>query len=70
MQTNPIKNKRINLKEASKVIIEDTRKFGLKGLLRGQGIGVVKGVVALTVFQESRILYQNSFKNYNIKHGI
>lgn len=67
MQTSSINKKKINFINATQIIINDTKKFGLKGLFRGQGIGIAKAIFSLTVFHESRIFFQNNFKNNNIK---
>ena len=67
MQTNSINNKNISFLKASKIIINDTKKFGINGLFRGQGIGIAKAIFSLTVFHESRIFIQNQFKKNNLK---
>lgn len=42
MQTNSIKGKSIGPVEAVKELGADMSKFGLKGIFRGQGIGIAK----------------------------
>ena len=52
MQTNSIKKKSIGLGEAIKEVVFDTKKFGLQGMFRGQGIGMIKAIVSLTMFHQ------------------
>lgn len=66
MQTSSLNNK-INLKTAIKEIITDTKQFGLRGIFRGQGIGIVKGIISLTTFHQGRIWLENYFKSKNIQ---
>ena len=42
-------------------------KFGLAGIFRGQGIGIAKAIVSLTLFHEGRIFITNQFKQHNLK---
>ena len=65
MHTNNIKNKPVKFSEAVKDLIQDKRVFGLRGILRGQGIGIVKGIFSLTMFHEGRLFLENFFINYN-----
>ena len=37
------------------------------GIFRGQGIGIAKAIVSLTLFHEGRIYLTNQFKAYNLK---
>ena len=37
------------------------------GVFRGQGIGIAKAIVSLTLFHEGRIYLTNQFKAYNLK---
>jgi len=69
MQTSSIKGKQIGLIEATKEIINDSKQFGLKGIFRGQGIGVAKAIVSLTTFHEGRIFLTEYFKNRNERLG-
>jgi len=69
MQTNSIQGKSISVVEAVKEVVKDSTKFGLRGVFRGQGIGIAKAVISLTLFHEGRIFLQNTFKNYNIRNG-
>eukprot|EP00540_Astrosyne_radiata_P021102 CAMPEP_0116835760 /NCGR_PEP_ID=MMETSP0418-20121206/7721_1 /TAXON_ID=1158023 /ORGANISM="Astrosyne radiata, Strain 13vi08-1A" /LENGTH=320 /DNA_ID=CAMNT_0004465457 /DNA_START=191 /DNA_END=1153 /DNA_ORIENTATION=+ len=69
MQTSSIQGKSITVMEALKEIAADTAKFGLRGIFRGQGVGIVKAIISLSLFHEGRMFLQDAFKNYNIKHG-
>lgn len=69
MQTNSIKGKSISIFEAVKEMGRDMSQFGLRGVFRGQGIGIFKAVISLTLFHEGRLILQESFKGYNKKNG-
>ncbi|EGB12702.1 hypothetical protein AURANDRAFT_60700 [Aureococcus anophagefferens] len=65
MQTNSIKGKAISPIEAVKEMTADMAKFGLKGIFRGQGIGIAKAIVSLTLFHEGRMYIAAKFKASN-----
>ena len=67
MQTSSINKKSIPLSSAIKEVIEDSRKFGLRGIFRGQGIGIAKAIVSLSMFHQGRLWLVDCFKYYN-KH--
>lgn len=69
MQTNSINSKRISVTEAIKEVVADTAKFGLKGMFRGQGIGIVKAIISLTTFHEGRLWCMDWFKHRNEAAG-
>lgn len=69
MQTNSIQGKSISLIEALKEMARDSAQFGMRGVFRGQGIGIAKAIISLTLFHEGRMFLQDQFKSYNIKHG-
>jgi hypothetical protein len=69
MQTSSINNKSISIGEAIKEVIRDSKEFGLRGIFRGQGIGIAKAIISLTMFHEGRIFLTNFFKERNIKNG-
>jgi hypothetical protein len=69
MQTSSIQGKSYTVVEAVKEVITDSAKFGLRGIFRGQGIGVAKAVISLTLFHEGRHFIQDSFKDHNIRNG-
>jgi len=70
MQTSSIQGKRITLGEAVKEVIHDSKKFGLRGIFRGQGIGIAKAIVSLTMFHQGRIFLTETFKARNERNGI
>merc|ERR1719331_1324012 len=55
MQTNSIKGKSIGIFQALGEIGADMAKFGLSGIFRGQGIGIFKAIISLTLFHEGRL---------------
>jgi len=65
MQTSSIKGKSIGLMEACKEIATDSKTYGLRGIFRGQGIGIVKAIISLTMFHQGRIYCTEGFKTYN-----
>jgi hypothetical protein len=69
MQTASIKGKQITLIEAIKEVVDDSKKFGMRGFFRGQGIGIAKAVISLTMFHEGRIFMTNYYKNKNYENG-
>jgi hypothetical protein len=69
LQTNKIDGKSIGVVEACKEMIHDSKQFGLRGVFRGQGIGIAKAVLSLTMFHQGRIWLTDAFKQYNINNG-
>jgi len=69
MQTNSIQGKAYTVTEAVKEVISDSAKFGLRGIFRGQGIGIGKAIISLTLFHEGRMFCQDQFKAYNERNG-
>jgi len=69
MQTNSIKGKSISTLEAVGEMAHDMRTFGLSGIFRGQGIGIFKAIISLTLFHEGRIFLGNQFKSRNKNNG-
>ena len=67
MQTSSINGKSISVIDAMKEVVKDSRQFGLRGIFRGQGIGIAKAVISLTTFHEGRIFLTNYFKKKNEK---
>ena len=67
MQTNSIKGEKIPVTSAVKEMLADMAQFGLRGIFRGQGIGIGKAIVSrsLTLFHEGREWIANSFKARN-----
>jgi len=69
MQTSSIKGTRITVGEAVKEVASDMAKFGMRGIFRGQGIGIAKAIVSLSLFHEGRIFCTDQLKNYNVSRG-
>ena len=69
MQTSKIDGKSISVGEAVKEMVNDSKQFGLRGVFRGQGIGIAKAVLSLTMFHQGRIWLADYFKGYNIRNG-
>lgn len=65
MQTSSIKDRPVTLTQAVREVIKDSRTFGLRGVFRGQGIGMAKAIVSLTIFHEGRIFLTECFKTRN-----
>ena len=69
MQTSSISGKRISVIDACKEMTKDMREFGIRGVFRGQGIGIAKAIVSLTLFHEGRMFLARQTKEYNVKNG-
>jgi len=69
MQTNSIQGKSIGVFQAIKEVGTDMKTFGLRGVFRGQGIGIAKAIVSLTLFHEGRMWLAGMMKEDNIKKG-
>ena len=41
-------------------------KFGMAGIFRGQGVGIFKAIISLSLFHEGRLFLTEEFKKYNI----
>lgn len=65
MQTSSIQGKSISLISACKEIALDSKTYGLRGIFRGQGIGIVKAIISLTMFHQGRIYCTEYFKASN-----
>lgn len=65
MQTSAIDGKAIGVGDAVRELGRDMRAFGLRGVFRGQGIGIAKAVVSLTMFHEGRIFLTDQWKGLN-----
>jgi hypothetical protein len=65
MQTASISGKRIGVVDACKELATDMSKFGMKGIFRGQGLGMAKAIVSLTLFHEGRMFLTDKMKLYN-----
>lgn len=69
MQTSKIGGTSITVTEAVKEVVRDSKEFGLRGIFRGQGIGIAKAVLSLTMFHQGRIWLAESMKSYNVRNG-
>lgn len=69
MQTSKISGKSISVTEAIQEVIRDSKEFGLRGIFRGQGIGIAKAVLSLTMFHQGRIFLTEGLKDYNVRNG-
>lgn len=70
MQTSSIQGKSIGLLAACKEIATDSKTYGLRGIFRGQGIGIVKAIISLTMFHQGRIYCTEFFKERNKKSAV
>jgi len=70
MQTSSIKGKSISVFEAVGEVVKDSKTFGLRGVFRGQGIGIAKAIVSLTLFHEGRLFIQDYFRDGNKEKGL
>jgi hypothetical protein len=69
MQTSKLTEKRITLVDACKEVVKDSKKFGLRGIFRGQGLGIAKAIVSLSMFHEGRLFLMRYFKSSNEASG-
>lgn len=69
MQTSSIQGKSYTVQGAVKEMFADMAAFGARGIFRGQGIGIAKAIISLSLFHEGRHFMQDAFKSYNIKNG-
>jgi hypothetical protein len=69
MQTNSIQGKSIPVTEAIKEMGRDMAQYGLRGVFRGQGIGIAKAIVSLTLFHEGRMFLARQFREHNEANG-
>ncbi len=65
MQTTPISKQVPTLLETIQLLKLDYQKFGMKGFMRGQTVGIVKAVVHLTIFHQIRLFLIEKTKSYN-----
>jgi hypothetical protein len=69
MQTSSIGGQKISLGSAIKEVITDSKAFGIRGIFRGQGIGIGKAIISLTMFHEGRIWCTDFFRQRNEAAG-
>jgi hypothetical protein len=68
-QTSAISGKPIGVLAAVREIVLDSNTYGLRGMFRGQGIGIGKAVVSLSLFHEGRVFCQELLRSRNRKLG-
>jgi hypothetical protein len=68
-KTSSIKGKSISLTDAMKELVTDTKQCGVRGVFRGQGIGIAKAIISLTMFHQGRITLLEAFKDRNERLG-
>merc|ERR1719183_3144393 len=69
MQTSKIDGKSISVIDACKEVARDSKEFGMRGVFRGQGLGIAKGILSLTAFHQGRIWLTDAYKSHNISNG-
>merc|ERR1719473_970023 len=69
IQTSSIKGDSISLTAAIAEVARDTKENGLRGMFRGQGIGIAKAVVSLSMFHQGRIWCMDFAKARNKRLG-
>jgi hypothetical protein len=62
MQTNSIHSPPISIHEALGELHCDVKMFGLKGMFRGQGVGIAKAIISLSLFHEGRMIMEHLLK--------
>ena len=65
MQTSSMSGKSIGTVDACKELAKDMAQNGMKGVFRGQGVGLAKAIISLTLFHEGRIFLTQKTKQYN-----
>jgi len=70
MQTSAIDKKSISTMGAIKEMGRDMSAFGMRGIFRGQGIGIFKAVISLTLFHEGRIFLTERQIRLNEEAGL
>jgi hypothetical protein len=68
-QTSAIKGKSISIVDACKELATDSKQFGMRGMFRGQGVGIFKAIISLTLFHQGRIFCTDGFRAYNEYNG-
>ena len=70
MQTSKIDGKAIGVIDACKEVVADSKQFGMRGVFRGQGLGIAKGILSLTAFHQGRIYLEHAFRGHNTGSGL
>lgn len=56
MQTSQISGKSISVTEAVREVARDSAEYGMRGIFRGQGIGIVKAVISLSLLDRKSVV--------------
>ena len=65
MQTSSMSGKSITVLDACKELSKDMAQNGMKGIFSGQGLGLAKAIVSLSMFHEGRMFLTRRAKSYN-----
>jgi hypothetical protein len=65
MQTSSIKGQSVSITKACKEIALDMSQFGMKGIFRGQGVGLTKAIISLSLFHEGRLFLTEKMQIYD-----
>lgn len=65
IQTAPIKKSAPSLKDCIVTIKQDYSKYGFHALFRGQGVGIIRAIVHLTIFHQARMVFIQKTKIWN-----
>lgn len=68
MQTSSMSGKSISVLDACKELSKDMAQNGMRGIFRGQGLGLAKAIVSLSLFHEGRLFLTRQTKSYNGRH--
>lgn len=70
MQTSSINKGKVTLGEAIKEVALDMKTFGMRGMFRGNGIGIAKAIISLSMFHEGRIWCTEWNRERNLAAGL
>ncbi len=65
MQTASVRGRRVSITEATRELWVDAKTFGARGALRGNGIGIIKAILALSLFHEGRLFFTDIWIEHN-----
>lgn len=65
-QTASLTGKSIRATDAIKELMKDTQEFGLRGMFRGNALGIGKAILSLWSFHEARLYFTRVTSLYNI----
>lgn len=67
IQTSPIGEKPLSMRTGFLEIYKDTLKYGVPGFFRGQGVGIIRAILSLSIFHEGRMLIEDQFRSNNYR---